>query len=91
MTRVIRVTYRRGRAKQGQRSLAEVLDAITETETRLDQLGDSPAVPAQPDRRRVDDWLHRSHLNYWASQVPSSERRDRQTGQRITSRPDPVP
>jgi hypothetical protein len=47
-----------------------VLDAITETETRLAQLSNSPAVPAEPDRRWVDDWLHRSHLNYWASQMP---------------------
>jgi hypothetical protein len=48
----------------------EVLDAITETEARLVQLSNSPAVPAEPDRRWVDDWLHRSHLNYWASQMP---------------------
>ena len=56
--------------RRGERSLAEVLDAITETEARLAQLSDSPAVPAQPDRRWVDDWLHRSHLNYWNSQLP---------------------
>jgi len=47
-----------------------VLDAITEAETRLAQLSDSSAVPAEPDRRWVDNWLHRSHLNYWNSQVP---------------------
>jgi len=47
-----------------------VLDAITEAETRLAQLSDSLAVPAEPDRRWVDNWLHRSHLNYWNSQVP---------------------
>jgi hypothetical protein len=34
---------------------------------------------------------HRSHLNYWASQVPGNQRRGRLTGQRITSRPEPVP
>ena len=34
------------------------------------RLSGSPAVPAEPDRRWVDDWLHRSHLNYWHSQVP---------------------
>jgi hypothetical protein len=56
--------------RRGERSLAEVLDAITETEVRLGQLSSSPAVPAEPDRRWVDDWLHRSHLNYWASQMP---------------------
>ena len=56
--------------RRGERSLAEVLDAITKTETRLVQLCDSLAVPAEPDRRWVDDWLHRSHLNYWNGQVP---------------------
>ena len=56
--------------RRGERSLAEVLDAITETETRLAELSDSPAVPAEPDRRWVDNWLHRSHLNYWNNQVP---------------------
>jgi hypothetical protein len=24
------------------------------------------ALPAQPDRRWVDDWLHRSYLGFWA-------------------------
>jgi hypothetical protein len=55
--------------RRGERSLAEVLDKITATETRLARLCDSPAVPAQPDRGWVDDWLHRSHLTYWASQA----------------------
>ena len=56
--------------RRGERSLAEVLNAINETETRLAQLCDSPAVPAEPDRRWVVDWLHRSHLNYWDTHVP---------------------
>jgi RNA repair pathway DNA polymerase beta family len=34
-------------------------------ETRLTELRDSAAVPDQPDRAWVDDWLHRSYLNYW--------------------------
>lgn len=55
--------------RRGQRSLAEVLDAITETEARLARLCDSPDVPAQPDRHWADDWLHRSHLDFWASQA----------------------
>jgi hypothetical protein len=25
------------------------------------------AVPDQPDRRRFDEWLHRSYLNFWAA------------------------
>jgi uncharacterized protein len=51
--------------RRGERELAEVLDAITETEKRLEQLSESPAVPGQPDRRWVDDWLHRSHQDFW--------------------------
>ena len=51
--------------RRGERSLTEVLDAIAEAEARLARLCDSRSVPAQPDRRWVDDWLHRSHLNFW--------------------------
>lgn len=52
--------------RRGERSLAEVLDAVTDAEARLAQLRDSPAIADQPDRRWVDDWLHRSYLNFWA-------------------------
>jgi len=48
------------------------VDAVTYAEARLAQLRDSSAVTDQPDRRRVDDWLHRSYLNFWA--------RDRENG-----------
>ena len=51
--------------RRGERSLAEVIDAIADTETRLAQLCDSPAVPDQPDRSWVDEWLHRSYLDFW--------------------------
>jgi uncharacterized protein len=54
--------------RSGQRPLADVLDAIGETEARLIQLRNSTAIPGEPDRTWVDDWLHRSHLNFWASQ-----------------------
>jgi uncharacterized protein len=53
--------------RQGERKLAEVLDAIIETEDRLMRLCESPAVPDQPDRRWVDDWLHRSYQSFWTS------------------------
>jgi uncharacterized protein len=53
--------------RRGQLPLAEVLGAIMRAETQLAQLHDSPAIPAQPDRRWVDDWLHRSYLNSWSS------------------------
>jgi predicted trehalose synthase len=33
---------------------------------RLTELRDSPALPDQPDRAWVDDWLHRSYLDSWA-------------------------
>jgi uncharacterized protein len=32
---------------------------------RLARLRDNPAIADQPDRRWVDDWLHRSYLNFW--------------------------
>ena len=54
--------------RRGERPLAEVLDAITRAEARLTGLRDSPALPDQPDRAWVDDWLHRSYLNFWAGQ-----------------------
>jgi hypothetical protein len=41
------------------------LDAITGAADQLARLRDSPAVPDQPDRQWVDDWLHRSYLNFW--------------------------
>ena len=53
--------------RRGERTLAEVIDAISETETRLTRLRDSAAVPGQPDRRWADGWLHRSYLDFWAS------------------------
>jgi len=43
-----------------------VLAAITAAEARLTGLRDSPAIAEQPDRGRVDDWLHRSYLDFWA-------------------------
>lgn len=52
--------------RRGERSLSEVLDAITAAEERLAVLRDSDAVPPEPDRRWVDDWLHRSYMAYWA-------------------------
>jgi uncharacterized protein len=52
--------------RRGDVPLAEVLDAITSAETQLAQLRETAAVPDQPDRGWVDNWLHRSHLNFWA-------------------------
>lgn len=52
--------------RRGERPLTEILDAVAGAAARLTELGDSPAVPEQPDRRWVDDWLHRSYLDFWA-------------------------
>jgi uncharacterized protein len=51
--------------RRGERPLEEVLAAITDAEERLARLRDNPAIPDQPDRQWVDDWLHRSYLNFW--------------------------
>jgi hypothetical protein len=53
--------------RRGERPLAEVLDAVAETEARLERLRDSASLPDEPDRRWVDDWLHRSYTEFWAS------------------------
>src|SRR5215475_5400985 len=47
--------------RRGERPLAEVLDAIAAAEARLARLRDSASVPGEPDRRWVDDWLHRRY------------------------------
>src|SRR5215469_11029056 len=52
--------------RRGERSLDEVLDAITDAEQELARLRDSPAVADQPDRGWVDGWLHRSYLDFWS-------------------------
>jgi len=52
--------------RRGERPLGEVLDAVAGAEARLTELRDSPAIPDQPDRRWVDDWLYRSYQDFWA-------------------------
>ncbi len=53
--------------RRGEVRLAEVLDAITDVENRLTALRTSSAVPPEPDRAWVDDWLHRSYLSFWST------------------------
>lgn len=53
--------------RRGEVPLAEVLAAIDRAEARLLQLREGSAVPDEPDRAWVDDWLHRSHLAYWGT------------------------
>src|SRR5258708_24459284 len=50
--------------RQGDVPLTEVLGAITSAETELTCLRDTSAVPGQPDRGWVDDWLHRTHPDF---------------------------
>jgi uncharacterized protein len=52
--------------RRGEVPLAEVVDAVAAAETRIARLRDESSLPAEPDRRWVDEWLHRRHLDYWA-------------------------
>jgi uncharacterized protein len=51
--------------RRGEVPLNEVINAIADVEARLARLHDSQAVSEHPDRRWVDDWLHRSYLDFW--------------------------
>lgn len=53
--------------RRGEVELAEVVEAVERAEQRLIELADTSTVPDEPDRSWVDDWLHRSHLAYWAT------------------------
>jgi uncharacterized protein len=53
--------------RRGEIPLAEVIDAVSEAEARLADLQEHSSLPGEPDRRWVDDWLHRSYLDFWAS------------------------
>jgi uncharacterized protein len=52
--------------RRGERPLAEVLRAVSDAESQLADLQDSSALPEQPDRRWVDDWLHHSYMAFWS-------------------------
>lgn len=53
--------------RRGEVDLRDVLAAVSLAEEQLGKLRDASAVPDEPDRPWVDDWLHRTHLAYWAS------------------------
>lgn len=53
--------------RRGEVPLVDVLDAIGGAERQLQALESSSALPDEPDRRWVDDWLHRSYLSFWQS------------------------
>jgi hypothetical protein len=52
--------------RRGEIPLDEVVAAIDDAEQRLVRLRTSSAVAAEPDRRWVDAWLHRSYLAHWS-------------------------
>ncbi len=53
--------------RHGDLPLPDVLDAVADVEQRLEALKSNSAVPPEPDRAWVDDWLHRSYLSFWAT------------------------
>ncbi len=53
--------------RHGYVALFEVVEAVSDAEARLVDLQDSDSVPAEPDRQWVDNWFHRSHLEYWST------------------------
>jgi hypothetical protein len=59
-------TYLRA-VRRGGVPLAEVVTALADVEAELLRLQAHAEVPPEPDRAWVDDWLHRSHLAYWAA------------------------
>jgi uncharacterized protein len=53
--------------RRGEVPLRDVLARVDEATADLTRRQGSSEVPAQPDRGWVDQWLHRSHLAYWAT------------------------
>lgn len=52
--------------RRGEVVLDEVIAAVSAAETPLVDLRNSSSLPDQPDRRWIDRWLHRRHVDYWA-------------------------
>ncbi|HSV40282.1 MAG TPA: nucleotidyltransferase domain-containing protein [Nocardioidaceae bacterium] len=53
--------------RRGEESLQIVLAQLDEAEARLGELTEISTVPDEPDRAWVNEWLHETHLAYWAS------------------------
>lgn len=53
--------------RRGEVELAEVVSEVDAAAARLVALRDDSALPDEPDRAWVNDWLHRAHLDYWRS------------------------
>lgn len=58
------LTYLRA-IRRGEVTLGNVVEAVSAAEADLIRLKESSTLPNEPDRKWVDDWLHRSHLTYW--------------------------
>ena len=58
-------TYLRS-IRRGEVALPEVVAAVEDAEQELMRLREQSAVPPHPDRRWVDQWLHRSYLEFWS-------------------------
>jgi len=58
------LTYLRA-IRRGEVRLGNVVEAVSAAEADLIRLKESSTLPNEPDRKWVDDWLHRSHLTYW--------------------------
>jgi hypothetical protein len=52
--------------RRGEVPLHEVLAAVEDAERELTRLREQSAVPPEPDRQWVDEWLHRSYLEFWS-------------------------
>lgn len=52
--------------RRGEVPLRTVLEAIDDAENELIRLRTASPLPLEPDSGWVDEWLHRSHLAYWA-------------------------
>jgi uncharacterized protein len=52
--------------RRGEVQLPEVVDAVSHAEDELTRLRNGSDLPDQPDRRWVDEWLHRTYLAYWS-------------------------
>ncbi|MGW5240042.1 DNA polymerase beta superfamily protein [Monashia sp. NPDC004114] len=54
------------RVRRGEVGLAEVVAKVDAAEARLIALRDGSALPEEPDRPWVNDWLHRAHIEFWS-------------------------
>ena len=53
--------------RRGEVPQAEVIRSVEAAERKLESLRTSSAIPPEPDREWVNDWLHRSYTQYWAT------------------------